>query len=47
MLNEVADGVWVRQSEWIWSIAIALRVEGGLILVDLGIDGSDSEAARR
>lgn len=41
MLNQVADGVWVRQSEWVWSNAIAVRTEGGLILVDPGIDGSD------
>ncbi len=41
MLNEVADGVWVRQSEWVSSNAVAVRAEGGLILVDPGIDGSD------
>ena len=41
MLNEVADGVWVRQSEWVSSNAIVLRGEGGLVLVDPGIDGSD------
>jgi len=41
MLNQVADGVWVRQSEWVWSNAIVVRGEGGLILVDPGIDGSD------
>src|SRR3954464_434171 len=41
MLNQVADGVWVRQSEWVWSNAIAVRGEGGLVLVDPGIDGSD------
>ena len=41
MLNEVADGVWVRQSEWVWSNAIAVRGETGLTLVDPGIDGSD------
>jgi glyoxylase-like metal-dependent hydrolase (beta-lactamase superfamily II) len=41
MLNEVADGVWVRQSEWVWSNAIAVRGEEGLLLVDPGIDGSD------
>lgn len=41
MLNEVADGVWVRQSAWVWSNAIAVRGEGGLILDDPGIDGSD------
>src|SRR6266568_645166 len=41
MLNQVADGVWVRQSAWVWSNAIAVRGQGGLILVDPGIDGSD------
>jgi glyoxylase-like metal-dependent hydrolase (beta-lactamase superfamily II) len=41
MLNQVADGVWVRQSEWVWSNAVAVRGERGLILVDPGIDGSD------
>ena len=41
MLHQVADGVRVRQSEWVWSNAIAVRGEGGLILVDPGIDGSD------
>ena len=40
-LNQVADGVWVRQSEWVWSNAIAVRGESGLTLVDPGIDGSD------
>ncbi len=41
MLTQVADGVWVRQSEWVWSNATAVRGERGLILVDPGIDGSD------
>jgi glyoxylase-like metal-dependent hydrolase (beta-lactamase superfamily II) len=41
MLNQVADGVWVRQSEWVWSNAIVVRGEDGLILVDPGIAGSD------
>ena len=41
MLTEVADGVWVRQSEWVWSNAIVVRGDGGLILVDPGIDGAD------
>jgi glyoxylase-like metal-dependent hydrolase (beta-lactamase superfamily II) len=41
MLNEVADGVWVRQSEWVWSNAVVVRGEDGLILVDPGIGGSD------
>ena len=33
--------VWVRQSEWVWSNAIVVRGEGGLVLVDPGIDGPD------
>jgi Metallo-beta-lactamase superfamily len=41
VLNQVADGVWVRQSAWVSSNAIAVHGEGGLILVDPGIDGSD------
>ena len=41
MLNQVADGVWVRQSAWVFSNAIVVRGESGLILVDPGIDGSD------
>jgi len=41
MLNQVADGVWVRQSEWVWSNAVVVRGEDGLVLVDPGIDGSD------
>jgi len=43
MLKQVADGVWVRQSEWVWSNATVVRGEDGLILVDPGIDGSDLE----
>src|SRR3954468_4555801 len=41
MLHQVADGVWVRQSEWVWSNAVVVRGEDGLVLVDPGIDGSD------
>jgi glyoxylase-like metal-dependent hydrolase (beta-lactamase superfamily II) len=41
MLNEVADGVWVRQSEWVWSNATVVRGDDGLVLVDPGIDGAD------
>ncbi len=29
MLNPVVDGVWVRQSAWVSSNAIAVRGEGG------------------
>jgi glyoxylase-like metal-dependent hydrolase (beta-lactamase superfamily II) len=41
MLKQVADGVWVRQSEWVLSNAIVVRAEDGLVLIDPGIDGSD------
>ncbi|MFI5937325.1 MBL fold metallo-hydrolase [Actinoplanes sp. NPDC051494] len=41
MLKQVADGVWVRQSEWVWSNAVVVRGEDGLVLVDPGIDGAD------
>src|SRR5262245_1010129 len=41
MLTEVADGVWVRQSAWVWTNAIAVRGEDGLVLVDPGIHGSE------
>jgi glyoxylase-like metal-dependent hydrolase (beta-lactamase superfamily II) len=37
----VADGVWVRQSAWVWTNSIVVRGEDGLILVDPGIDGSE------
>ncbi len=41
MLTQVADGVWVRQSEWVWTNSIVVRVEDGLLLVDPGIHGSE------
>jgi glyoxylase-like metal-dependent hydrolase (beta-lactamase superfamily II) len=41
MLTQVADGVWVRQSEWVWKNSIVVRGEDGLILVDPGIHGSE------
>src|SRR4029453_13727884 len=41
MLTEVADGVWVRQSEWVWTNSSAVRGEDGLILIDPGITGSE------
>src|SRR6476619_7415332 len=41
VLTEVAEGVWVRQSAWVWTNSIAVRGKDGLILVDPGIDGSE------
>src|SRR6516225_5663397 len=43
MLNQVADGVWVRQSEWVWTNSIAVRGEDGLILIDPGVHGFELE----
>src|SRR4051812_2438542 len=43
MLSEVADGVWVRQSEWVWSNSTVVRGDDGLILVDPGIHGAELE----
>ncbi|MFJ3338486.1 MBL fold metallo-hydrolase [Streptomyces sp. NPDC086766] len=40
-LNQVAEGVWVRQSAWVWTNSVAVRGEDGLILIDPGIDGSE------
>jgi glyoxylase-like metal-dependent hydrolase (beta-lactamase superfamily II) len=40
-LNQVADGVWVRQSEWMWTNSIVVRGEDGLIVIDPGIHGSE------
>src|SRR5215218_539202 len=41
MLTQVADGVWVRQSEWVWTNSIVVRGDDGLILVDPGIHGAE------
>jgi glyoxylase-like metal-dependent hydrolase (beta-lactamase superfamily II) len=41
MLSQVADGVWVRQSAWVWSNAVVVQADAGVVLVDPGIDGSD------
>jgi glyoxylase-like metal-dependent hydrolase (beta-lactamase superfamily II) len=43
MLTEVADRVWLRQSEWVWTNSIVVRGEGGLIVIDPGIHGSELE----
>ncbi|MEU4197309.1 hypothetical protein AB0E69_35795 [Kribbella sp. NPDC026611] len=34
MVKQVADGVWVRQSEWVSSNAVVVRGDDGLVLVD-------------
>lgn len=42
-LTEVADGVWVRQSEWVWTNSIVVRADEGLVLIDPGITGAEME----
>jgi glyoxylase-like metal-dependent hydrolase (beta-lactamase superfamily II) len=39
VLSEVADGVWVRQSDWVWSNSVVVRGDDGVVLVDPGIHG--------
>ncbi len=41
MLNEVAEGVWVRQSTWVWSNTTVIRADDGLLVVDPGIEGAE------
>lgn len=43
-LEEVADGVWVRQSEWVWTNSTVVRVADGLVLVDPGITETELAA---
>ena len=43
MLTEVAEGVWVRQSEWVRSNAIAVMGDRGVLLIDPGVTGADLE----
>jgi glyoxylase-like metal-dependent hydrolase (beta-lactamase superfamily II) len=42
-VEQVAEGVWVRQSGWVWSNSAVVRGEDGLVLVDPGTGGSDLE----
>ena len=42
-LTEIADGVWVRQSEWVWTNSIVVRGDEGLVVVDPGIHGAELE----
>ncbi|MGZ0150091.1 MBL fold metallo-hydrolase [Kribbella sp. WER1] len=44
MLKQVGDGVWVRQSEWVWSNSTVVRGDEGLVLVDPGISGAELSA---
>ena len=34
MLTEVADGVWVRQSAWVWANSIVVRGAGLIRVID-------------
>ncbi|WP_141206707.1 MBL fold metallo-hydrolase [Streptomyces griseorubiginosus] len=40
-LMQVADGVWVRQSGWVWSNSVVVRGDEGLVLIDPGIHGAE------
>jgi glyoxylase-like metal-dependent hydrolase (beta-lactamase superfamily II) len=41
VLTEVAEGVWVRQSEWMWTNSIVVRGDAGLVVIDPGIHGAE------
>ena len=41
MPSPAADGVWVRQSEWVRSNAIVVPGNDMLVLVDPGINGAE------
>jgi glyoxylase-like metal-dependent hydrolase (beta-lactamase superfamily II) len=41
MLTEVAEGVWIRQSAWMWTNSIVVRGDEGLVVVDPGIHGAE------
>jgi glyoxylase-like metal-dependent hydrolase (beta-lactamase superfamily II) len=40
-MKQVATGVWVQQSEWVWTNTTLLRSQEGLVLVDPGIHGAE------
>jgi glyoxylase-like metal-dependent hydrolase (beta-lactamase superfamily II) len=44
VLREVADGVWVRQSGWMWTNSIVVRGDEGLVVIDPGITGAELDA---
>lgn len=32
-LHQVADGVWVRQSEWVWANSVIVRAQDGRLMI--------------
>lgn len=43
-MEQVADGVWVQQSEWVWTNTTVVETEEGVVIVDPGIHGSELAA---
>ncbi|GAB2480602.1 MBL fold metallo-hydrolase [Streptosporangium sandarakinum] len=41
MLRQVAEGVWVHESEFVQSNAIAVQGRAGVLLIDPGVTGSE------
>ena len=41
MLKQVAEGVWVHESEFVQSNAVAVRGRTGVLLIDPGVTGSE------
>ncbi|GII67210.1 MBL fold metallo-hydrolase [Sphaerisporangium krabiense] len=43
MLRRVAEGVWVHESEFVQSNAVAVQGRAGVLLIDPGVTGSEIE----
>ncbi|MFF4197114.1 MBL fold metallo-hydrolase [Nonomuraea sp. NPDC001831] len=41
MLRQVAEGVWVHESEFVQSNAVAVRGRAGVLLIDPGVTGAE------
>ncbi|MGW4403699.1 MBL fold metallo-hydrolase [Nonomuraea sp. NPDC004702] len=41
MLKQVAEGVWVHESEFVQSNAVAVRGRAGVLLIDPGVTGAE------
>ena len=44
MLREIADGVFVQESDWVQSNSVVVRGRDGVLLIDAGIHGGEMAA---
>jgi len=47
VLRQIADGVFVHQSDWLQSNSVGVRGRDGVLLVDAGIHGGEMQAVAR